>query len=848
MEFNHYEYFRVKKRQNQASEFEIKIYDISTAQKVYFKEQAEVLFFAGESMILKGRIQSIEYSSAYEVIATGIGMEAVLLDKQFIKSGDNRVQYANESAQTIADEINNSILTTASSGLWDTDFGNISMRFEYANRLNALAKTADAIDYYWWVSQTSGDDYNADYLNLASNQGETSSQKTFAIGSTSTKTTQEKDIMNVVNYVYGLGYGDGVNQLKTSVYAASTQSDFLAANIAATDSSITLGDVSDFNATGSARIAEEQFTYAGINSNTLTGCTRGVGTTARAHNKNCYVEQQFTSGSPQTGSSIQLYGLMDHSLIDKSITDLETMEVIGSGYLSDRKTPIIRIKITPDEPLIDATLNMGDNVTVTDAEADIAGDYRIVGIEYISNYGVLSLEIEVSNQSLEFVEQMSKAKQEAENSQKYMQGSTNIYAISEAENCGSGKYLNMRFFVPNEAVAINKVLLNFNLEDYRAYNSSNDNESSHTHGFSAISDTDTDNNISGTLSTSTWEDSGGSVNVTVASGEKVLLLYSMGLDQDNDPPISEMSLRIQRKIGAGAYSTLTESISYWVPGENSYNLTRYWSCPGMAFYPFDMEGQIHKYYYDRNTLIISTNFTIGGVITPVNLPHGAVVTSVIVYGARSDNTWNLYRSPKNGNVEWTSMASAVDNTADTSITNATIDNSAYTYFLANDTWRTSDDCYGAVIIYTLPSSNPAATFNLTSGKTLLDSPSAGSVTYKLQVDGDAGNKFGLLGSGTLTAVVFNASSTTAVGSAHTHGINYGITEQSLTSPSVDLYVGTDGGSMALIDTYAASTTEVDITDQIRAVGAGSWTNIQFRPNKNMRIEANAYCQIFLESK
>ncbi|MHA1305575.1 MAG: hypothetical protein ACTSPI_17885, partial [Candidatus Heimdallarchaeaceae archaeon] len=245
-EFNHFEYFRVKKRQNQASEFEIKIFDISTAQKAYFKEQAEVLFFVGEKMILKGRIQNIEYSSSYEVVAIGIGMEASLLDKQFIKSGDNRIQYTNESAQTIANEINNGILTTASSGLWDTDFGNISMRFEHANRLNALAKTADAIDYYWWVSQTDSDDYQIDYINLASNQGETSSQKTFHIGSTSTKTTQQKDIQNVVNYVYGLGYGDGVNQLKTSVYAASTQSSFLGANIAATDSSILLSDATDF--------------------------------------------------------------------------------------------------------------------------------------------------------------------------------------------------------------------------------------------------------------------------------------------------------------------------------------------------------------------------------------------------------------------------------------------------------------------------------------------------------------------------------------------------------------------------------------------------------------------------
>lgn len=471
VEFNSFEYFRVKKRQNQSSEFEIKIYDISTEQKAYFKEQAEVLFFAGEKMILKGRIQNINYGTAFEVIAKGYGMEAKLSDKQFIVGGDNRVEYSNTSAKTIATQINDSILTTASSGLWDTDFGNISMRFEYANRLNSLAKTIEAIDYYWWIDQSSSDAYSTNYLNLDSNQGETSSQQTFD-NDTSTKAIQQKDIVNVVNYVYGLGYGDGINQLKTSVYAASTQSSFLNSNITATDSSITLSDASGLDNTGSARIAEEQITYLGIDSNTLTGCTRGQNsTTALEHNKNCYIEQHFDSSTPQTGSSIQVYGLLDQSMIDKSIVDLPTLEVVASGYLTDNKTPIIRIKIMPDEPISALSLDIGDNVTVVDEEADISGDYRIVGIEYSSNFGVLSAEIEVSNKSLEFIEQMGKTKQEAEISSKYMQGSTNIYAINEAENCDDSTPLNLRFYLPEDAIGINRVLLSFKMKDYRAYSS-----------------------------------------------------------------------------------------------------------------------------------------------------------------------------------------------------------------------------------------------------------------------------------------------------------------------------------------------------------------------------------------
>jgi len=485
--FDQVESFSVKKKQNQINEFEVKLFDVTTAQKEYFKEQADVLFFSGTTMILKGRIQTIEYGSAFEVIARGFGSgEAKLLDSQFIKSGDNRVQYTNESAQTIATDINtdlndNPILTTASSGLFDTDYGNISMRFEHANRLNAIGKLSEAIDYDWWVSQTSSDSYKEDFINIASYRGATSSQKTFETNTNAIRISQERDITSLSNFVRILGYGDGVNQLQTTTYAGSTQSSILNANISSTDNSILLLDASDFDPTGTARIAEEQLTYAGISSNTLTGCTRGINSTARPHLKNCYIEQFFPVTSSQTGSSIKTYGLMDDVLIDKTLMDLETAELIASKRLLERKDPIERITIKPDEPFEDvALLDIGDKITVTDSEANIDGDFRIVGINYINNYGDLDLELEVSNRSLEFIEQMKKQREEEQNLGKYMQGSTNIYQVSLAENCDTNYNLDLRFYIPEDAVAINKLRLNYKVRPYRIYHSSTPSGGGHT--------------------------------------------------------------------------------------------------------------------------------------------------------------------------------------------------------------------------------------------------------------------------------------------------------------------------------------------------------------------------------
>ena len=468
VEFPYFDYFKIDKKQNQMSEFEITAFDISTAQKEYFCEQAEVLFFCGTSMVLKGRIQTIEWKSAYEIVAKGYGMEVKLSDKQYISEGEDRIQYDNTSAKTIITEINSDILTTASSGIFQTDFGNISMRYEYANRLNALGKTCEAIDYYWWVSQTDSDNYDADYLNVASSQGETTSQKTFDLTSNSTLIAQERDTSNLINYVKGLGYGDGVNQLSTYQYVASTQSSFLSANIEATNTSISCSSI-PFNATGSVRIAKEIVEYVGTSSTALTGCTRGIGSTAKAHNKNCYIEQYYSTSSAQSGSSIDTYGIMDYTLINKSIINEETLEVVASGYLSDHKEPIQTIKIESDEPLTDATLNIGDLITVTSSEANVDGSYHIVAQEFEDNYGVLNMKTQVSNRSLEFIEQMKKSKEEAENMSKYMQGATNIYAIAETENLDNDHPLDLTFYVPNEAIAINSVKLNFKQKGWRSY-------------------------------------------------------------------------------------------------------------------------------------------------------------------------------------------------------------------------------------------------------------------------------------------------------------------------------------------------------------------------------------------
>lgn len=641
-EFKHYEYFRINRRLNQVSSFELKIYDIQDSQKEYFKERAEIMFFSGLNLILKGRIEKIEYSTGYECVAEGSGMEAQLYERELTKESNTsaewsdvkRGQWINVSAQTIAKEllsVNTDgsppwIMEYNNDGLFQTDYGSVNVRFENSNRLKALAKLCEAIDYEWWVSTDKG--YNHKF-NIAPYRGSQTSVKTYSVtgvNANAVKTSQKKDITQLANHLTFVGYGDGINQLRTSVYSASSSYTTLASDITNSETEINLVDASNFPSSGTIKIMEEQITYSGKTGNTLTGCSRGANSTiAYSHKKGVYVEEYHSYSNPEEESSIYKNGLKEHTIVDKSITDRETAELIASRYLLDHLNPIIQIKVKPIEPLKDVgEVNIGDKISITDTESGLDGEYRVVGIEYKSEYGFLDMEIEVSNRSLEFIEQMQKEKEQNENLSKYMQGATNIYAISEAENCDSSHYLNMRFFVPNDAVAINSVKLNFKLKDYRAYN-------------------------------------------TGAS--------------------------------SGGGSTQTSS-----------------------------GGSAHSH-----NIVINSE------------PSGTLGASAVTI---SGNT--LYAAQGTGGTKTSSSETAHTHTV------------------------------------TIPS--------------------------------------------------------------HTHNINYGIYEQALSSPSVDLYIGEDGGSMLLKGTYTSDKTELDITDEVSNVGAGKWINLQFRPNKNMRIEANAYVKIFIESK
>lgn len=829
LSMNHYEYFKVRNRQNQMSEFEVDIYSTTNEEQQYLKEGNEVQFYAGQTLLLKGRIQKIEYESSYKCKVQGYGMEVKLNDKELTRknnttatwSNAKRGQWTNVSAQTLAKEILSEntdgsspwiIQPNTDGGIFSSDYGTVSMRYENAKRLKAIAKLCESIGYEWWVSQN---EYEFDdFFNIAPYKGSQTSKKTYSISGSdanSTKTSKEKDISNLYNYVTFLGYGDGINQLQTITYSASDIHSTLTEDIDSSQTTIYIGDTSDFPNSGTIRVAEEQINYSSKFGNELTGCTRGVnGTEAKSHKKGVYVEKYEDVDSPGENSSIARNGLHEHTKIDKSIMDRETAEVIASRFLLEHMEPIIRIKIKPYDPIGEAeTIEIGDKVSIVDSESGIDGDYRIVGTTSKSDYGYLDLEIECSNRSLEFIEQMQEEKEARESSQKYMQGATNLYAISEADNCDNAHPLNMRFYIPDDAIAINKVNLLVKTENYRA-----DAQSVSGAPNSQVNTSFWDaNNVAGihNFSNINWTPVIDDIEYSdLTSGDYSFVVADQLTENQND----------------WAYFKATDIVGshHWLYDDGGGG------------------GDYLGYILDTYNVMPAGNFPYANSWGTGNASYISNISSTNVLDADSHTPPSTWNTPFTD-----ALAPDLSGTFDRIRISFSIKNGTSSSKNAGiELQRSSDGSTWSTVQTWYPSLDASQIYH----QQIEETSDYRGYVYRLKLtSGITGNDFP-----DNSWIVMNVGTYMQF----TNDLDYGIVEENFPSgsPELEVVAGEEGDESAVsgspFSISEGSSQKIDITNAIRDAGTEKWMNVKFTPkngtdHNRIRIESNAYIKLFIES-
>ena len=130
---------------------------------------------------------------------------------------------------------------------------------------------------------------------------------------------------------------------------------------------------------------------------------------------------------------------------------------------------------------------------------------------------------------------------------------------------------------------------------------------------------------------------------------------------------------------------------------NLKNKTSFWKCAGSNFINTDPGSFTVTYNANNAHADIATEGA--KLVATVSLPHGAVVTGAIVYGAGTGG-WILRRI-NNDFDSSQALANANIGTEDTSISSATIDNENFIYFFTTEGGLSNgSDIEGARITYT----------------------------------------------------------------------------------------------------------------------------------------------------
>lgn len=490
--------YRFVEKLNQVPEFSVVILGAEEdARNNDLKVGNELYLVSGRQLLFpKMLIRRAEYKSFLELELRGYGVvESTLLNKlvEVTSSASSDSQagrplYENTAVNTIVTE-QLGLVSDVNEGTNDVT-KQITIRGENDNILSFLNGVAEVADAEWWGSY--GDyPFTSNYFNMTSRRG---SDKSATITLTlsgdnqnATQTERQVDYDFLVNYVKVFGYGDGINQLESHSFHATSVRTTLASDLSATEtSSMTVEDASELPDSGSVWVGCEKISYTSKSGNILQNLTRGVAflgkiTEPYYHKAGSPVyDAQYTTTSPQStgnGSSINSNGLKEKSFVDRTIIDQSALDILAEKILLERcgnplsgYTPPERIKVKIADPTWGLrNIDVGDWVTVSDPDSGLNNKYRVYSKELTFENGLLELQLELGTGTQEITTEIKKATDAAVKLSQYMQGATNIFVVNETENAQSGKPIDIFFHIPEDAVAINSVKLSYRNEAPRIW-------------------------------------------------------------------------------------------------------------------------------------------------------------------------------------------------------------------------------------------------------------------------------------------------------------------------------------------------------------------------------------------
>jgi len=185
--------------------------------------------------------------------------------------------------------------------------------------------------------------------------------------------------------------------------------------------------------------------------------------------------ESVNGGVPYLQANTTTYGIKASILVDRRFESPETLKAYGQSMLNELKTPyksyqVKAVDLHRKSPEKYEKFFPGDIVRVIDKEDDIIEDLPIVAVkksDVRGNPGAIT--VEVGNRSRDISSSINELASRTRINEVYAQGATNQVMIPFADNADPDHPAVMKVYIPDTMVRINKCILNFQLEAFRAY-------------------------------------------------------------------------------------------------------------------------------------------------------------------------------------------------------------------------------------------------------------------------------------------------------------------------------------------------------------------------------------------
>jgi len=228
------------------------------------------------------------------------------------------------------------------------------------------------------------------------------------------------------------------------------------------------------------------------------------------------------TGQPYIDADTQAqYGIIARVWVDRRYEHAETLYETARAMLEKLKIPRITysveaadlFRLTKDP--IDR-FKLGAQVRVIDEELGIDFTSRVVGISKDDVTGAPGdIQIEIANQLEDIASSIAELADRTRINEVYAQGATNLDSHDFADNCDPDNPAVIKFYIPEETVRINKMLLSYEVGQFRAYSKGAASGGGSTSGASSKSTTDSGGQTtSGPSSESTTQTEDENIDIT----------------------------------------------------------------------------------------------------------------------------------------------------------------------------------------------------------------------------------------------------------------------------------------------------------------------------------------------